>query len=220
MKRAILCLGTNLGNKQNNLSQDPSAITRSTGPVQQQGKIEIKTAIKMAIPSDYQAKVPPGFNVTFPVEMTPSPDWKQTLDSISQRYNLVFTINDEFKVVYINEGPGGMKDLKLSTQTLIQEPAKQGKTPSFNPNTQQFTLVVEANQKLSEALTDFLSEGNYKLEWNAGSNYTTPQRFVATGRNLKEVLYNALSKFKLRAELWKQNNVVEIVDANVTTQHN
>lgn len=203
------------------VAQGPAVVqTNSGAQVPAQGAIPISDSIRAPYLKDTLRKiVPPGWNayvdrnlnVTMPVEYTPQSDWKESLRSLANRYNLVFKIDNDAKKVFVDAGSGGMRDLNADNRNLTQIAG----IPATQMNTQmpdgRLRLEVRRDQRLSEAIRQFLAAGNWELVWDAGSDIVVRNGFVAAGTDIKAVMDDILPNFRMHSVIHRGNNTVVIL---------
>ena len=203
------------------VAQGPAVVqTNSGAQVPTQGAIPINDSIRAPYLKDTLRKiVPPGWNayvdrnlnVTYPVEYTPQSDWKESLRSLANRYNLVFKIDNDGKKVFVDAGSGGMRDLNADNRNLTQIAG----IPTTQVNTQmpdgRLRLEVKRDQRLSEAIRQFLAAGHWELVWEAGSDIVVKNGFVAAGTDIKAVMDDVLPNFRMHSVIHRGNNTVVIL---------
>lgn len=79
------------------------------------------------------------------------------------------------------------------------------------PATDVLVLEVEAGQRLSDAVRRFLSGLRLDLDWDTGgADFEVRYGFRVVGASVEEVLFSALSPFKLSAVTHRGNRVVAV----------
>jgi hypothetical protein len=170
----------------------------------------LRDTLRKVVPSDWKAFIDRKLPIDTPVEFTPSADWRQSLAALSTRYNLVFKIDPEKKAVYVDQGPGGMRDTATDNRNLAQDTFGQEPVSATTTKDGRLRVEVHDGQLLSDALRQFLKAGKWDLAWEAGSDISIDKGFVETGTDLGPVLTKILSKFNLHATLHKANNVAVV----------
>ena len=166
--------------------------------------------LKKVTPKGWKVYSDKTLNTSVPVEYMPAADWKQSLAALSNRYNLVFTVDEAKKTIKLDQGPGGMRDTTLDNQKLAQNNLVPEKMPAAVAPDGSLQLIVKDHQLLSEALEQFLRAGNWEMVWEAGSDINVEKGFSVADKDLNVLLTKALSKFKLHAVLHPKNNVAAI----------
>jgi hypothetical protein len=72
-------------------------------------------------------------------------------------------------------------------------------------------LEVKRDQRLSEAIRQFLAAGNWELVWEAGSDIVVKNGFVAAGTDIKAVMDDVLPNFRMHSVIHRGNNTVVIL---------
>lgn len=80
----------------------------------------------------------------------------------------------------------------------------------LNRPTDALALEVRDNQRLSMALADFLQAQGWRLEWESPSDFVIRRGYVVRGENLRAVLMDTLSEYRLSAVLYGGNRVVAV----------
>lgn len=83
------------------------------------------------------------------------------------------------------------------------------------PATDVLVLEVEGGQRLSDAVRRFLSTHRLDLDWDTGgADFEVRYGFRVVGASIEEVLFGALSPFKLSAVTHRGNRVVAVARAS------
>ena len=78
-----------------------------------------------------------------------------------------------------------------------------------------YSFKVDAGQRLSEAVRQFVGAQGLELDWDTGgADYEIKFAFAVTGGSVDEALYGVLSQFKLNAVTKRGNNVVAVTRAS------
>lgn len=174
--------------------------------------IPLSAALKKLAPEGWQGYADKGkVNPNFIVEIDPGVDWYDSLSKMANRYNLHIKADPNKKTIHVSEGPGGIRDLetekkKLESAVLASE--RKSTAPESREGNTDF--VVRDGQKLSEALEQFLKKGDWRMEWEAGSDYTVKKGYSVTGNSLRDVLDAALTSYGIHAILYTINRVVVV----------
>jgi hypothetical protein len=176
----------------------------------------LRDTLRKAVPSQWKAFIDKGLPIDTPVEYIPASDWRQSLAALSTRYNLVFKIDSAKKSVYVDQGPGGMRDTAVDNKGLVQDTFGQEALPAAMTTDGRLRIEVRDGQLLSDALRQFLKSGRWDLAWEAGSDIRIDKGFVEAGSDIGALLTKILSQFNLHATLHKANNVV-VVRSNTIT---
>lgn len=174
--------------------------------------------LKKIVPNQKKWKIftDKSLNASIPVEYMPSTDWKQSLSALATRYNLVFTVDELKKELKVDQGPGGVRDTALDNQKLAQNNLVPEAAPAAVAPNGQLQLVVRDGQRISEALDTFLKAGNWRLEWQAGSDIVVKVGFTETEKDLGDLLTRVLTRYKMHAVLHPKNNTAVVQsDANI-----
>ncbi len=74
----------------------------------------------------------------------------------------------------------------------------------------ELRLDVRDNQRLSQALAQFLETQGWRLEWESASDFVVRRGYTVRGNNLRQVLLEALGEYHLSAVLYSGNLVVAV----------
>lgn len=78
-----------------------------------------------------------------------------------------------------------------------------------------YSLKVDAGQRLSDAIRQFVGAQGLELDWDTGgADFEIKFGFAVTGGTIDETLYGVLSQFKLNAITKRGNNVVAVTRAS------
>lgn len=132
-------------------------------------KVTLAEAMQLVAPNGWRGYSDPTVNWKYPVEVNVYGDWKQSLAELSNRYNLIFQVNEKAKRVYVTTGAGGIRDNSGDKRIdgLVGELPRAGQY-NANYDGQPF-LQVRIGQRVPEALEMFLSQHDLKLIWEPGS---------------------------------------------------
>lgn len=172
----------------------------------------LKDTLRKIVPPGWNAYVDRNLNVTVPVDYVPASDWKESLRSLANRYNLVFKVDNDGKKIFVDAGPGGMRDLQADNRnlttgsTLVVE-----RQPVYQMPDGRLRFEVRNGQRLSESIRQFLAAGNWNLVWEAGSDIVLPRGFVSAGTDIKAIMDDVLPNFRMHAVIHRGNNTVVIM---------
>ena len=172
----------------------------------------LKDTLLKIVPPGWNAFVDRNLNVTMPVEYIPTSDWKESLRNLANRYNLVFKIDNDGKKVFVDAGPGGMRDLQADTRNVQVGPVAIKEKPLVMQMPDgRLRFEVKDGQRLSDALRTFLKAGNWDLSWEAGSDVILDKGFVSAGTDIKAIMDDVLPNFRMHAVIHRGNNTVVIM---------
>ena len=172
----------------------------------------LKDTLRKIVPPGWNAYVDRNLNVTMPVEYSPASDWKESLRNLSNRYNLIFKIDNDGKKVFVDAGPGGVRDMQADNRNLTSGPTLvTERQPVYQMPDGRLRFEVRNGQRLSEALRQFLAAGNWNLVWEAGSDVVLPRGFVSAGTDIKAIMDDVLPNFRMHAVIHRGNNTVVIM---------
>lgn len=172
----------------------------------------LKDTLRKIVPPGWNAYVDRNLNVTMPVDYAPASDWKESLRNLANRYNLVFKVDNDGKKIFVDAGPGGMRDLQADNRnlttgsTLVAE-----RQPVYQMPDGRLRFEVRNGQRLSESIRQFLAAGNWNLVWEAGSDVVLPRGFVSAGTDIKAIMDDVLPNFRMHAIIHRGNNTVVIM---------
>lgn len=172
----------------------------------------LKDSLRKVTPQGWNVFLDKKINPETPVEFTPSVEWKESLRVMANRYNLVFKVDEEQKKLFIDQGPGGMRDLSKDNKGLLPATLEAEKPLPVTTPDGQLLLIIKSNQLLSDAIRTFLQAGKWDLEWNAGTDIELGSKtYTITGPNIKAVMDQVLPKFNLYSIIHEGNNTVEVL---------
>ena len=176
----------------------------------------LKDTLRKIVPVGWNAYTDRNLNLTMPVEYVPASDWKESLRNLANRYNLVFKIDNDDKKVFVDQGPGGMRDLQADTRNLNNGPTLVQERPvAVQMADGRLRLEVKKGQLLSDGVRQFLQAGNWDLAWEAGSDIKLDRNLVSVGTDIKAVMDDVLPNFKMYSIIHRGNNTV-VVLSNTT----
>jgi hypothetical protein len=170
----------------------------------------LRDNLRKITPQGWSAFIDKKINVEMPVELVASTDWKDSLRAMSNRYNIVFKIDEEKKALYVDQGPGGIRDLTQDNKNLATEQLPVKNLEVTTPDG-KLRLEVKKGQRLSEALREFLSAGNWDLAWESGSDVVLEKPAEFVGTDIKEVMDQVLPNFRMYSIIHKGNNTVVVL---------
>lgn len=193
------------------VSGDPVAAATSSTRSNHGGGIPLGQALKQLAPEGWHGYSAKGVNTSMNVEIDPRLDWYEALSKMATRYNLHIKADPNDKTIMVSEGPGGMRDLEAEKQRLESAViASEQMRNQVDVTEGSADFVVRSGQKLSEALSGFLAKGDWKMEWEVGSDFVVKQGYTVTGKSLRDVLDAALTSYGIHAILYTVNRVVVV----------
>jgi len=201
-------------------SAGPAVVTTGTPVARPATQMPISDSIRASSLSDtLRTIIPPGWNAfagrnlnaNTPVDYIPHSDWRESLRSLSDRYNLIFKVDNDARKVFVDPGPGGMRDMRADTRNIQTGPTLIGERPMVHQLPDgNLRFEVKEKQRLSDAMRTFLAAGNWRLVWKAGSDVVPTVGFVSTGSDIKTIMDDVLSNFGMHATIHRGNNTVVI----------
>lgn len=182
-------------------------------PVQRAAGSTLRDTLRKIVPTGWKAFSDKGLNAETHVEYAPSLDWQASLATLATRYNLVFKVDPEKKTVFVDQGPGGMRDTEADNRNLANSNFGPEKTPPTMTADGKLRFEIKDGQRLSDAVRQFLQAGKWDLAWEAGSDIEVSKGFVVIDADLRNVLTRTLSKFNMNATLHK-GNYIAVVRSN------
>lgn len=192
------------------LQQQPNLAPKAVGS-------SLRDTLRKIVPSDWKAYSDKKLDPETPVEYMPAVEWQQSLANLATRYNLVFKVDPEKKSVFVDQGPGGMRDTSADNKNLANNNFGQEKTPLTMTQDGKLRFEIKDGQRLSDALRQFLQAGKWDLAWEAGSDIEVSKGFVVIDADLRNVLTQTLSKFNMNATLHK-GNYIAVVRSNANAE--
>lgn len=165
----------------------------------------LRDTLRKIVPPGWKAYSDKSLNADTVVEFTPAIEWQSSLAALATRYNLVFKVDPEKKSIFVDHGPGGMRDTAVDNRNLANSNFGKEKTPATMTADGKLRLEIKDGQRLSDALRIFLQAGKWDLAWEAGSDIEITKGFVVVDADLRNVLTRTLSKFNMNATLHKGN---------------
>lgn len=173
--------------------------------------IPLASALKDMAPPGWHGFIAKGVDENFLVEVDRRSAGLDALRAIATRYNLHIKADPNEKKIYVSAGAGGMRDLDLEKRRIESGVIAAEQQSIARAETEGSTdFVVRSGQKLSDALTHFLRKGDWKVEWEAGSDFVVKQGYSVTGKSLRDVLDAALTPFGIHAVVYTVNRVVAV----------
>lgn len=186
--------------------------------------VPLSEAMRLLAPEGWQGYADPTMDWTYPVEVNVYVDWKESLAELSNRYNLVFQLNEQLKRLYVTTGPGGIRSNTPSninatlgednTATAASSPAAAA--PATPPEAEVaqkeeevVSLRVSQGQRLAEALDSFLKQRNMTLVWEAGSEPLQQSEVIFSG-TLPDILTEMLHPLGYHATIHTQSKIVVV----------
>lgn len=172
----------------------------------------LRDTLRKIVPPGWNAYVDRNLNITTPVDYAPASDWKESLKNLSNRYNLVFKVDNDAKNIFVDAGPGGMRDLQADNRNLNTSPTLVAeRQPAYQMPDGRLRFEVRNGQRLSESIRQFLAAGNWNLVWDAGSDVVLTRGFVSAGTDIKAIMDDVLPNFLMHAVIHRGNNTVVIM---------
>ena len=90
--------------------------------------LPLSEAMQMVAPEGWKGYSDKELDWTYPVEVNMYADWKQSLVALSNRYNLVFRVDEKLKRLYVEAGEGGLRNNALyeTSGPVVEETRTEG----------------------------------------------------------------------------------------------
>lgn len=171
--------------------------------------VSLAEAMQLVAPAGWRGFSDPTLNWNYPVEVNVKGDWRESLRELSARYNLIFRLNEKTKRMYVESGPGGIRDNIGDTihENLVGElpkPAVYEAVYEGRP-----FLQIRKGQRVPEALELFLAQHNMKLIWDAGSQPVLRDDVNFNGP-IEDILTELLGPLNYHATIYAPSRTVVV----------
>lgn len=186
--------------------------------------VPLAEAMQLLAPEGWRGYADPTMDWTYPVEVNVYVDWKESLAELSNRYNLVFQLNEQSKRLYVTTGPGGIRNnipsninttsTEDNTETAASEPVAATPVVAQESETvlreeEVTALRVTQGQRLTEVLENFFKQRNMTLVWEPGSEPLLQNDMIFSG-SIPDILTEMLQPLGYHATIHTHSKVVVI----------